>query len=309
MKISAIISTFNRAGFLPGLFDSLKNQTLPADAFEVIIINNNSTDNTELLSGEFLKNREGIRVRYFTESSQGLSFARNRGIREAAGELVTFIDDDALPAKDFLEKSVSFFDDHPEAGASGGRILLQFMGSKPGWYNRFLSPLLGYFNYGNRTRQFKNNYFRGSNMTFRKSLFDKFEPFNTKLGRTGDTLTGGEEKELFYRLKKNGIQLWYNADAVVHHLVPAERTTVEFIRKQARGTGRGKRIQAQIEGDFSILKTLISEDLKWAATVFISLFYFITFRFQKGIMIIKFRYWVSRALISTEKESGNGKQK
>jgi glycosyltransferase involved in cell wall biosynthesis len=297
LKISAIISTFNRAGFLPGLFDSLKIQTLPADDFEVIIINNNSTDNTELLSRGFLNNSKGIRVRYFTEINQGLSFARNRGIKEAGGELVTFIDDDALPAKDFLEKSVSFFDEHPEAGASGGKILLRFMSIKPGWYNIFLAPLLGYFNHGNRTRLFKNNYFRGSNMTFRKSLFDTFEPFNTKLGRTGDTLTGGEEKELFYRLKKNGVQLWYNAEAVVYHLVPAERTTADFIMKQAIGTGRGKRIQAQIEGDFSILKTLISEDLRWAATVFISLFYFLTLRFRKGIMIIKFRYWVSRGLL------------
>ena len=307
MKISAIISTYNRARFLPGLFDSLKDQTIHPEDFEVIIINNNSTDETELLSREFLNNIKGVKVRYFTETSQGLSFARNRGIREAAGELVTFIDDDALPAKDFLEKTVRFFDEHPEAGASGGKILLQFIEKKPAWYNRFLSPLLGYFNYGNRTRLFKRNYFRGSNMTFRKSLFDTFEPFSTRLGRTGDILTGGEEKELFYRLKNNGIQLWYNAEAVVYHLVPAERTTVDFIREQASGTGRGQRIQAQIEGDFSILKTLISEDLKWAATVFISLFYFLTLRFRKAIMIIKFRYWVSMALLSNA--AGNDKQK
>jgi len=307
LKISAIISTYNRARFLPGLFDSLKNQTIHPEDFEVIIINNNSTDETEHLSREFLNNSKGIKVSYFTETSQGLSFARNRGIREAAGELITFIDDDALPAKDFLEKTVRFFDEHPEAGASGGKILLQFIEKKPSWYNRFLSPLLGYFNYGNRTRLFKRNYFRGSNMTFRKSLFDTFQPFNTRLGRTGGILTGGEEKELFYRLKNNGIQLWYNAEAVVYHLVPAERTTVDFIREQASGTGRGQRIQAQIEGDSSILKTLISEDLKWAATVFISLFYFLTLRFRKAIMIIKFRYWVSMALLSNA--AGNDKQK
>jgi len=85
----------------------------------------------------------------------------------------------------------------------------------------------------------------------------------------------------------------------VYHLVPPERTTVDFIRKQAEGTGRGKRIQAQIEGNLSILKALISEDLRWGASVFISLFYFITFRFSKAIMILRFRYWVSRALIKS----------
>jgi glycosyltransferase involved in cell wall biosynthesis len=297
LKISAVISTYNRAQFLPGLFDSLIDQTLAPDEYEVVIINNNSTDLTWQLSREFANKNEKVRVRFFNETAQGLSFARNRGIRESEGELVTFIDDDALPARDFLEKTVKFFDEHPEAGASGGKILLKFIDNKPQWYNRFLSPLLGYFNYGDRTRLFTNNYFRGSNMTFRKSLFDSYEPFNTKLGRTGDILTGGEEKELFYRLKKNGIQLWYNAEAIVYHLVPKERTTVDFIRKQAAGTGRSKRVQAEIEGGMSLLKVLISEDLRWAASIFIAIFYFITFRFRKGIMILRFRYWVSMAFI------------
>ncbi|MFH0842991.1 MAG: glycosyltransferase [Bacteroidota bacterium] len=307
MKISAIISTFNRDSFLPGLFDSLKDQTLPYDRFEIIIVNNNSTDSTEKLSLDFINSSNGIKVRYFKEPNQGLSFARNRGIKESAGDLVTFIDDDALPANDFLEKTVHFFDEHQEAGAAGGKILLRFMDKKPGWFNRFLSPLLGYFNHGDRTRIFRNSYFRGSNMTFRRTLFDTFTPFDTRLGRFGTTLTGGEEKELFYRLKNKGIQLWYIADAIVYHLVPAERTTVDFIRKQAEGTGRGKRIQAQIEGNFSILKALISEDLRWGASIFISLFYFITFRFSKAIMILRFRYWVSMALIA--KDEKNDKKK
>ena len=299
MKISVVISTYNRARFLSGLFDSISKQTLSFNEFEVIIINNNSTDETESLSQEFIRNNGGINTLYFIESSQGLSFGRNRGIKESGSELVTFIDDDALPAPDFLEKTVKFFDEHPEAGAAGGKILLQFMDRKPEWYNRFLSPLLGYFNYGDRTKPFTNNYFRGSNMTFRKSLFDAFEPFNTKLGRFGDILTGGEEKELFYRLKNNGIKLWYIADAVVYHLVPAERTTVYFIRKQAEGTGRGKKVQAKIEGRFSFLKALFAEDLRWGASIFISLFYFFTFRFQKAIMILRFRYWVSMALLKS----------
>ena len=304
MKISAIISTYNRARFLPGLFESLQNQTLPVKEFEIIIINNNSTDDTEKLSGEFMNNHKGIRVSYFTEINQGLSYARNRGIMEAEGDLVTFIDDDALPADDFMEKSTRFFDEHPEAGASGGKILLRFLGKQPDWYNRFLSPLLGYFNYGSRTRLFRNNYFRGSNMTFRKSLFDSFEPFNVRLGRSGEISTGGEEKELFYRLRNYGIQLWYNSEAVVYHLVPEERTTAEFIRKQAIGTGRGKRVQAEIEGGLSLIKAFMAEDMRWCASLFISLFYFLTFRFQKGMMILRFRYWVTTALIS--KTSGNG---
>lgn len=298
MKISAIISTYNRDLFLPGLFDSFKSQTLPAADFEVIIINNNSTDKTESLTLEFIKNN-GINVRYFTETNQGLSFCRNRGILESDSELVTFIDDDALPAADFLEKTILFFDTHPDVGASGGKILLKFTGKKPAWYNDFLSPLLGYFNYGNSTRPFKNNFFRGSNMTFRRSLFDTHKPFDTRLGRKGTVLTGGEEKELFYRLKNCGVHLWYNAEAIVYHLVPAERTTVDYIRNQAYGTGKSKKVHARIEGKYSLLNTYLNEIIKWCASFAVSLFYFATFKFNKGIMIIRFRYWVSRTLFSS----------
>ena len=297
MKISAIISTFNREQFLPGLFDSFKSQTLPAADFEVIIINNNSTDKTESLALEFIKNN-GINVRYFTETNQGLSFCRNRGILEAGSELVTFIDDDALPADDFLEKTILFFDTHPDVGAAGGKILLKFTGKKPAWYNDFLSSLLGYFNYGNSTRPFKNNFFRGSNMTFRRSLFDTHKPFDTRLGRKGTVLTGGEEKELFYRLKNCGVKLWYNAEAIVYHLVPTERTTVDYIRNQAYGTGKSKKVHAQIEGKYGLIKAYITEIFKWIASFAISLFYFVIFRFRKGIMIFNFRYWVSKGLFS-----------
>ncbi len=296
MRVSAVISTYNRAQFLPGLFDSIKNQTLPASEFDVIFINNNSTDETGMLLKEFVDNRSGIKVFYYEEPNQGLSYCRNRGIRESHYDLVTFLDDDALPAPDFLEKTVSFFDKHPEAGAAGGKILLHFEAIKPDWYNPFLSPLLGYFNPGDKTKPFKHTYFRGSNMTFRRSLFNMHEPFDTKLGRTGDLLLGGEEKELFYRLKNNGVQLWYNADAVVYHLVPAERTTQVFIKTQALGTGSSKKVQAQIEGNYSLFKAYLAEVFKWGASVAISLSYFMTFRYSKGIMIIKFRCWVSRAL-------------
>jgi glucosyl-dolichyl phosphate glucuronosyltransferase len=298
LKISAVISTYNRARFLPGLFDSIRNQSLSVNDFEVIIVNNNSTDDTELLAQEFIRNGSGIKVYYCVEKKQGLSYGRNRGIAESHYELVTFVDDDALLAPDFLETSAAFFEKHPKAGASGGKILLQFMAEKPDWFNPFLAPLMGYFNCGDNTKVFTRSFFKGSNMTFRKSLFDTHSPFNVRLGRIGEGLIGGEEKELFYRLKKNGVEMWYNAEAIVYHLVTVERTTFDFIRKQALGTGKGIKIQAKIEGSFSLWKAYLSELLKWVASISISLYYFILLKIPKGIIIIRFRYFVSKGLFN-----------
>lgn len=303
MKISAIISTYNRAIFLPGLFDSILKQTLPVSDFEVIIINNNSSDGTESVSKEFINNKSGVRVSYLIEPKQGLSYGRNRGINESNSELVTFIDDDALLANDFLEKTVLFFEQHSDAGAMGGKILLHFTDKEPDWFNPFLAPLLGYFNCGDKTKRFRRDFFRGSNMTFRKALFDQHKPFDTRLGRIGNGLIGGEEKELFYRLKNNGVQLWYNPEAIVYHLVPVERTSHAFIRKQALGNGKGIRIQAEIEGRFSLWKAYLSELFKWGASLTLLIFYIISFQIRKGIIIIKFRYWVSKSLFFPAKET------
>lgn len=302
IEISAIISTYNRAHFLGVLFDSIKKQTVSPDQFEVVIVNNNCTDNTEAVCQKFIDENPAIKVFYCVEEQQGLSYGRNRGIAESKGEIVTFLDDDAFLSSDFFEKTLTFFHHHPKVNAIGGKILLHYLKHKPNWYNPFLASLLGYFNPGDKEQVFSgNNYFRGSNMSFRKGVFKLYGDFNTTLGRVGKSLYGSEEKELFFRFKHQGEVMWYVPSAVVYHLVPIERTYPDFVKRQAIGTGASQRQHALIKGKTQFSIALVSEAAKWIVSLVLAAFYCITFRPAVASMLLKFRWWVSGGIMKSNK--------
>jgi len=297
--ISVIISTFNRARFLPGCFESIKSQTLNKDEFEVVLIDNNCTDNTAQISKDFSEDNKDIKFKYFIETNQGLSFARNRGIKESSGDLVTFLDDDAYADNNFLKEIFVFMEKNQNVASAGGKILLHFEVESPKWLNKYLASLLGYFNPAKDIMQFnKKNYPRGSNMTFRKELFNKTGYFNTNLGRKGGNLEGSEEKDLYTRIYAINETVYYLPQALVYHVIPEERTKVDFIRRQALGVGKSEWNRVKSQNLIKQTSRILIEIYKWIASIILSLYFIFTFKFHKGIMIIKFRYWVSKGLLS-----------
>jgi glycosyltransferase involved in cell wall biosynthesis len=298
--ITATISTYNRERYLPQVLESLRKQTLSNELFEIVLVNNNSPGNTEEIAKEFMKSNPQLDISYHLETNQGLSYGRNRGIQEGKGKYITFIDDDAFLADDYLEKIYNYFEGDDSLGAIGSKILLHYEDIIPDWENKYLNSLLGYFNLGDEHKDFsKKDYPRGSNMSFRMDVFDKVGGFNVDLGRKGGNLAGSEEKDIFQRIYKKGdIRVVYVPDALVYHCVPIERTTTEFIKKQATGTGASERIRVKNEGIASIGKRYSAEFFKWGASFMLYFIYLLKGQPAKGKMIIKFRYWVSKALFS-----------
>ncbi|MCX7862760.1 MAG: glycosyltransferase [Bacteroidales bacterium] len=300
MIISYVICTYNRDKFLPIALQAIANQKGNFwDCFEIIVVDNNSTDNTPTIVENFSKQNPHIRLIYTTESNQGLSHARNKGIEVAQGEWIAFLDDDAYLHELYTEHLLTFIQHFGNVyKAIGGPILLDFETSPPKWYSHYLGSLFGYFKPYNNSQEFSRKYYpRGSNMIFHRSLFQKYGTFNTELGRKGQLLLGSEEKDIFQRIYKGSEKVYYHASLIMFHLVPEFRTTINFVKKQSIGVGISEHLRIQNEKN-GLFSKIISECFKWAASTLLCLFFFIKLQPAKGIMLLRFRYWVFLGLIS-----------
>ena len=131
IRLSLVIPTHNRAAQLIAALESVVRQNLPPHVWECVVVSNNSTDNTAARFEAFAAAHPGISLRLVTEEGPGVSYARNRGLREAQAPLVAFIDDDERVNPGFLRAYLDFFDAHPEAVVAGGRIIAEYPTGRP----------------------------------------------------------------------------------------------------------------------------------------------------------------------------------
>src|SRR3954470_20755761 len=166
LKISVIICSYNRAKYIIDAIESLYNQTVSKVLYEVIVVDNNSIDNTKKLCLQYISFRPDYNIHYFDEKQQGASFARNTGVTHSKAPLIAFMDDDAIADKNFIENILRFFETHPEADGLGGRIIPKYIPEEPKWMSYYVSSLVGNFDYSDHAEEFKQGkYPLESNMT------------------------------------------------------------------------------------------------------------------------------------------------
>ena len=242
--VSIVVSTYNRCDFLEDCIKSYNEQDCDKSLFEVLIINNNSTDETESISKELIQKYPEVDVRYMVETDQGLSYGRNRGIKESKFDLIHFFDDDAVATPNYISTILDTFKRYPEVKATGGKILLNYFEGRPKWASVYMESIFGLFDIGDNEIEFpRKNYPRGSNMTFKRELFDEVGAFDVSLGRKGKIMLGGEEKEMFQRVYESGASVIYNPLTVCYHAVPEPRTRPEFVKNQVFGIGASENIR------------------------------------------------------------------
>lgn len=246
MDVSVIVCTYNRAASLSRCLEHLAAQDVPPGlAWEVLVIDNNSTDETPEVVRLFAV--EGrVPIRLVREERQGLCFARNRGLAESAGEIVAYLDDDILAEAEWLTGIVSVFRE-TACDAAGGAIHLETGGRLlPKWLIPILWGYLGYIDHGDRRVDLDGirNYPHGGNMAFRREVFDRIGLFDVSVGRTGSKLFKGSETEFFHRLAPTEAKIVYEPAARVRHVVkPGEMTKRHFRTLQLRDgeqKGRGE---------------------------------------------------------------------
>jgi glucosyl-dolichyl phosphate glucuronosyltransferase len=224
MEISVILCTYNRSELLQKALESLAESQLPAELqWEVLVIDNNSKDSTRRVVEEFCRRHPG-RFRYLLERQQGKSFALNTGLREAKGEILAFVDDDVTVDPQWLQTLTVNLRSSKWTG-SGGRILPERNFVRPRWYPpdaRQASAPLALFDLGNEPGPLDTSPY-GTNMAFRREVFERNGCFRTDLGPRPGTEIRGEDTEFGSRVLSAGEPLRYEPSAVVYHAIPEHR--------------------------------------------------------------------------------------
>lgn len=285
--VSVIICTYNREKYLPLTLHSLKNQTVDKKKYEIIIVNNNSTDKTEEISKRFIEENPDLNIKYVVETQRGLSAARNRGIKESDGEIIIFIDDDAEVTPNYVEEAVKFFQTYDDVDAMGGKIIPKYEdGKEPEWMSIFLWGLVTKSDWGNKIRKYPySKYPPGCSMSFRKKIFDEIGVFNESLTLRCD------DKFIFKQMDKFKKKYLYNPDFIVFHNIDKNRLTNESIKKISYLVGIGERIRLLNSPVYIKLLKIIEYIFKFFSAVAISIYYFIKLDFLKGIYLIKNRWY------------------
>lgn len=223
-KISVVICTRNRAALLEKCLLSLEGQSLMADAFEVLVIDNGSSDETPRILDKFA---ERLPLAAIPEPVVGLSRARNTGWRAAHSDHIAFLDDDAMADPGWLASALhSFKTVQPFPAAMTGPIRLAWEQPAPQWLTPDIQGCLGRLDFGVGPRKFGGmETLFGANCFFHRRILERFGGFNERLGRLNTVLLSGEETLLQRQIENAGECLWYDPKASVRHWVPAERAT------------------------------------------------------------------------------------
>lgn len=295
--ISIIICTYNRDQYIYQCLSRIANNKTRFD-WEIILINNNSTDNTQSECERFKKEYPAANYYYFIEYTAGLSYARNRGIRESHGDWFLFLDDDSMVSNDYIENLGNWLIKYPDIGAFGGAIKPLFENETPAWLSSWSMGFVSALDLGNDVKIFgKDKYPIGANMGISRKTINQVGGFNTSLGRTKDLLLGGEEKDIFMRIRIAGYPIYYLPNIEVQHCIPARRTTNDYIQNLGYGVGVSERLRTQSISKISYAKRLILEIIKWLGTIAIWLTYAILRKYAKGNVLVLFRRNVTKGLL------------
>jgi len=224
-EITIAICTYNRCSLLKSSLDSLVEQIEKKEKFKVIVVDNNSNDKTKDVVLSFLKK---LQICYIFEKKQGLSYARNRAVKECKTAYIGFLDDDAIADKRYIKRAYEIIKKIKPL-IFGGSIYPFYKSEIPKWFKdkyeiRKIDNICRYVNC--------NEYLSGSNIFFKKRIFLNIGYFNTSIGMAGEKVSFGEETHLQEKAHRNNIAIYYDPDLVVNHYTPELKMKLKNIIKR-----------------------------------------------------------------------------
>ncbi len=248
-KLSIIICTYNRANLLKECLESLCHQTRNVSDFHVIVVDNNSTDNTREVVFEF--NKRISRLYYILEINQGLSYARNRGWRESTTKWIAYLDDDACAFPDYLERILEVIE-KGEFDCIGGVYYPWYKYGRPYWYKDSYAS-----NAGKTEGLLEKDFVSGGNLIIKRSILEKFGGFSASVGMTGKTIAYGEETRLQIIMRRAGFKIGFEPNIKIKHLVPTYKQNLLWFYRASYAIGRDIWDTFLIERTISKLSSMI----------------------------------------------------
>jgi len=228
--VTVAIGTYKRADWLKEALKFITTQDYPMDRWELVIVDNNSPDDTKDVVLSFAAAPKA--PKYFLETKQGSSHARNRALAEASPQtdIILFTDDDVLGRSDWLRQMIAplLQPGMENVAGVGGETIPHFPDGLPSW----LKGQFRAFGYRTDVGPLKANQLPSTaNVALRRSVLDKVGWFRTDLGRLPNRLTAGEDNDLMRRILAAGYTFWFNPQADLLHVVPANRLTFKYACK------------------------------------------------------------------------------
>ncbi|MGD9852481.1 MAG: glycosyltransferase family 2 protein [Nitrospirales bacterium] len=250
--LSIVVCTANRSKQLQQCLSHIVNSENPGIPTELIVVDNNSSDNTKDVVAGF-EGSSFCKIKYLFESRQGHSQARNRGLAEARYPLVAFTDDDCYVAKDWMVSILREFSADPSLHILGGRVELADTGDQP----------VGIRTFTDRTQvlSFRELLSRmiGCNFVCARKVFDEVGGFDLYLGK-GSRCGCAEDTDFFYRALKKGFKVIYVPEMIVFHAHGRSTSTAAHSVRDDYARGRGAFYCKYIlKGDLMILKEALRE--------------------------------------------------
>jgi glycosyltransferase involved in cell wall biosynthesis len=242
IDFSVAICTYNGSSRLPEVLNSLKKQVNTENIrWEIIIIDNNSTDSTAKIVQDFQSQWSfSFSLKYLFEPRQGLAFARQRAVEEAKGKFVGFLDDDNLPTSNWVASAYSFGREHPQAGAYGGKIIGDFEVNPPQDFRK-LATFLALVERGEKAYIYERS--QGilppaAGLVIRKQVWCEHVPKQLFLvGRVGKSMLASEDLEAVSHIQNAAWEIWYNPDMLIYHKIPSWRLERNYLISLVRGIG------------------------------------------------------------------------
>lgn len=263
LLLSIIICTHNREKLLPICLQSISSINQEKDQYEVIVVNNNSTDKTQEVAKKYIKANSNFRLVF--EKELGLSNARNRGYKEAKGKYVAYIDDDAQIDKLWIKKAISIIKNN-KPDIFGGPIYPLYLYEKPKWFKENYELRVHY----QETGFIKEKYnLSGSNIVIKRNILEKLNGFDPDIGMKGNSLNFGEEIKLIknYVNKYENPKMFYDFDLKINHYVDPKKYNILYSLKTQYIIGLNSNNIFRYKRNKNILILLGS---------FIGLFYYLT---------------------------------